>query len=323
MIYTNFKLPTGNVAEIRMIEDLYSGWVFFQQIVRGRSEMSALLIANPSTKILLQLGVMRLVRIIPCPVFLFDLILKSPQSISERVVAKCKGVFISMLDFIVSIHKDTSGYERAYGLKKSQFIYVPFKANNFHTREAMSTSEGDYVVALGASQRDYKTLIKAAAYTSEKIVIVCSDDNAYRHNADVGKEEDYSPNITRIRETLDSQSWYQYLANCKFVVIPISASAIQPAGVSVYLEAMILKKAVIVSTGASVNQILHDGQEAVLVPPGDFEKLAQAISQLGCDQALRSKIAQAGYEYALSLGDDAKLRQNILELIIKNDAVRK
>ncbi len=320
MIFTNFSLPesSSNLAKVNLLHDLKPGLTLFKDVFVSRQLMTAFLIANPSTSLLIQLGLMRLFRVIPCHVFVFDLILKNPNSKQERIIAIIKGFFISMLDYIIGIHKDTSGYERAYRIGKAKFLYVPFKANNFASKDEIVVSEGDYVVALGASQRDYQTLIEAARYTNEKIIIVCSDDNARRHNADVGNDEEYPPNISRIRETLDSQAWYNYLAWSKLVVIPILESAIQPAGVSVYLESMILKKPVIISTGASTNFILEHEREAILVPPGDPRVLGQAISRLACDASLRNQIAQAGYEYALSLGDDGMLRKNILELIVRN-----
>jgi glycosyltransferase involved in cell wall biosynthesis len=292
------------------------GWEFTRVLLKRRRVLSALVFANPTTKFLMYLGVMRMFGIIICPIFLFDLILKRPNSFKERFIAKIKGLFIRVLDYIFVIHKDTSGYESFYGLRKKQFVYVPFKANNFDTRETIPVSEGDYIVALGASQRDYKTLVEAARYTDLKIVIVCSDENAIGNNADLGDVNNYPANVNRIRESVDSKTWYGLLAQSRFVVIPILSSAIQPAGISVYLEAMILKKAVIVSEGASTNFILENNQQALLVPANDPKAMTAALKRMNDDESLRKHIANTGYEYALSLGNDAKLRENILSLIL-------
>lgn len=318
MIYTNFKLPdAANCdATVTMMGNSSSGFNSVIDLFKQRRHMSALLIANPSTKMLFQLGIMKLFYLIKCPVFLFDLILKSPKTRTERIIAKIKGALVRLMDFIFVIHKDTSGYEQFYNLKKSQFIYVPFKANNFDFKDQISITGGDYVVALGASQRDYRTLIDSAQWVDDKIVIVCSDENAQKHNANVGNDANYPSNVVRIRETIDSETWYKYLAGSKFVVIPILETAIQPAGVSVYLEAMILKKAVVISEGASTKYILENEKHALLVPANDPQKLADAIFRMSQDSNLRDRIAQTGYDYALALGNDAKLRENILNQIL-------
>jgi glycosyltransferase involved in cell wall biosynthesis len=323
MIYTNFKLPSdvNSKKNVELMNFSSAGLTFTLDLLKRRQTLSALLFANPTTKFLIYLGFMRVFRVIKCPIFLFDLILKRPNSFTERFVAKLKGVFIRFMDYIFVIHKDTSGYQSFYGLKKNQFIYVPFKANNFDTRGDFLVSEGDYVVALGASQRDYKTLIDAAKHTDLKIVIVCSDENAVGNNAILGDVNSYPANVNRIRENVDSKTWYGLLAQSKFVVIPILSSAIQPAGISVYLEAMILKKAVVVSQGASTNFILENNRHAILVPPDDPKALALALNRMGGDESLRKSIENSGYEYALSLGNDAKLRENILKLILSKVSI--
>lgn len=317
MIYTNFHLPDDRYGKVTVVQMPFGspGLAFFRDVVSKRYNIEALLIANPSTKMLILLALLKFFLVAPYPIFVFDLILKYPFSLKDRVIAKLKGVCVRRLNYIIAIHRDTSGYELHYGIRKNQFIYVPFKANNFDFRDTITTKNGDYIVALGASQRDYKTLIESAANLDQKVVIVCSDENAKKHNADVGVDAQYPPNVTRIRETVDSSTWYSYLAGSKFVVIPILETAIQPAGISVYLEAMILGKAVVVSEGASSNSILEHEKNALLVPPGNAQKLAQALDRLASDSRLRESLAEAGYAYAFSLGNDADLRKNILSCV--------
>jgi glycosyltransferase involved in cell wall biosynthesis len=319
MIYTNFKLPAdGNKKiDIHYVESVAQLKAFTVDIWRMRGKLSALLIANPNTKFLMYLGVLRFLRVVNCPVFLFDLILKRPNRLLERLIAKIKGIFIAAIDYIFVIHKDTSGYESFYGLRRRQFIYVPFKANNFEKKDQFPAAEGDYVVAMGASQRDYETLVAAARYTEIKIIIVCSDEGAVGNNAKLGDVNNYPPNVIRIKENLDFHDYYQLLAQSKFVVIPILQSAIQPAGISVYLESMILKKAVIVSEGASTNYILQNNKDAILVLPSNPELLGDAINRLILNDELRKSIEISGYEYAFSLGGNARLRENIRDLILQ------
>jgi glycosyltransferase involved in cell wall biosynthesis len=309
MIYTNFKLP-GKESDLVFMDNFLPNKNYCRRLIGDRKKISALLISNPSTKTLFFLFALRIFGLVPYKVFVFDLILKYPQTAFERLVAKAKGVVINTIDFIFVIHKDTNGYENFYGLNAQRFIYIPFKANNFDFCHQLDAKEGDYIVALGASQRDYRTLVEAAKLIEEKVVIVCSDENAKNNNADLG-DGYYPPNLTRIKDFVDSKRWYQYLAESKFVVVPIRSAAIQPAGISVYLEAMMVKKAVIVSEGASTNLILQNGLNAITVPAGDAAKLAFAINKLNNDSQLRSSIAQAGYDYALSLGNDVDLRARI------------
>lgn len=313
-IYTNFKLPDSS-HNIKLIgqSELGAGSLY---TIASKCAPKALLIANPSTLVLIRLGVLKSLKVIRCPIFIFDLILKRPSDPYENVIAKVKGFFIKKIEHVIVIHRDTKGYQKFYGLKEHQFIYVPFKANNIDLYKNYDTTPENYVVALGASQRDYKTLIAAAEFVDEKIVIVCSDENAKKHNADVGDVNNYPHNVTRVRESLESNAWYEYLAKAKLVVVPILSSAIQPAGISVYLEAMIFKKAVIITEGASTNYILENGKEAILVPPDNPFEIAKAINMLASDSQRRERLEENGFQYASSLGNDATLRGNILNIII-------
>jgi glycosyltransferase involved in cell wall biosynthesis len=314
-IYTNFKLPNAS-HNVRLLNQSDLKAVGLIQIARGSDSIEAFLIANPSTLIILRIGILKFLKVIRCPIFFFDLILKRPEGLFENFVARVKGMFIRRTEYIVVIHRDTSGYEKYYGLRADQFVYVPFKANNIATYMNYDTNSENYVVALGASQRDYKTLIEAAKFVDSKIVIVCSDENAEKHNANIKDVSTCPENVIRIRDALDSHAWYTYLAKAKFVVVPILANAIQPAGISVYLEAMMFRKAVIVSQGASTNSILEHGVHAILVPPGNTAELANAINRLISDADYRARLEANGFQYALSLGDDEAMRENILNAII-------
>ncbi len=322
MIVTNFTLPerSGVVWQqsLQIDRPNKNAIASALALVTGRLGIEAILYANPTTFGVVLLALLKMLRLINRPIFIFDLILKYPSSSVERCIAKSKGFFLRSFERIIVIHKDTSGYEKYYGLKGSQFVYVPFKANNFDSANDDQIKEGDYVVALGASQRDYPTFIAAAAQVGVRSVIVCSDEGAINNNADVGKVEEYPPNVHRIREFIPGPRWYQWLAESLFVVVPIKATAIQPAGISVYLEAMRLRKATIVSAGASANQVLVDEETALVVPAGDPEALAQAMQRLISDPQLRKRIEENGFAYAQSLGNDSRLRADIADLMINN-----
>jgi glycosyltransferase involved in cell wall biosynthesis len=74
------------------------------------------------------------------------------------------------------------------------------------------------------------------------------------------------------------------------------------------LEAMILKKPVIVSTGSGVSEVLDD-KYAVLVPPRNPARLTEAIEQLLENDELRGRLAQAGRDYvSLNLSFENTLR---------------
>ena len=73
------------------------------------------------------------------------------------------------------------------------------------------------------------------------------------------------------------------------------ASHAEPLGV-VYMEAMALGVPTIGTAAGGVAEIITDGRDGLLVPPGNPGALADAIAALMSDDALRRRIGDAGRE---------------------------
>jgi glycosyltransferase involved in cell wall biosynthesis len=59
------------------------------------------------------------------------------------------------------------------------------------------------------------------------------------------------------------------------------------------LEAMVAGKAIVASRTGGIPEAASDGIEALLVPPGDAEALANALHVLFTDVARRTELAEA------------------------------
>lgn len=73
----------------------------------------------------------------------------------------------------------------------------------------------------------------------------------------------------------------------------VLSSHAEPLGV-VSMEAMSMEVATIATDAGGVGEIITDGQDGKLVPPGDASALAAAIRELAQDEALRERLAKAG-----------------------------
>jgi len=240
----------------------------------------------------------------------FDTLLQRPDNMREKMVCGLKAVLFCGVDKFFSVHKDTTGYELYYKIPKSKFFYIPFKANNYNVAHKYESVDKGYVVACGASLRDYKTFIQAIKEVgvSAKIVLPNADVASFHNTPDFGDK--LPSNLAVIRHNFDRDSWDRYISEARIVVIPIQERAIQPAGISVYLEAMALGKPVIITEGAATRGIITN--EAEIVPPGDPHALSAAITKLWEDKEYREQLAHRGKKYALSLGNETRLVKDIL-----------
>lgn len=272
-----------------------------------------------SNPLFIEMFVLFLVKLIKpsAKVVVFDLILKPPRRKLDWFAITLKKWLLRRTDYFLCIHKDLSGYSKFYGVNPAKSLYIPFKANNFDIAHKIETRDGDYVVALGASQRDYRLLIDAMKRLPYPLKIIMSKKSASEHNAQI--PETLPSNVEHVDWFVDKEQWSKYIAESRCVVVPILADAIQPAGISVYLEAMILGKAVIVTEGASANDILTP-EVAITVPANNADALCAAIDTLWLDDVLRSRLGLAGKDYASALGSHARLAADVedaLEAIVQ------
>ena len=87
----------------------------------------------------------------------------------------------------------------------------------------------------------------------------------------------------------------------------------EPFGL-VIAEAMACARPVIVSAAGGAAELVHDGADALAVPPGDVEALAAAIGRLAEDRALRERLGAAGRATAERDFDRARLARQVAPL---------
>ena len=82
----------------------------------------------------------------------------------------------------------------------------------------------------------------------------------------------------------------------------VLASRVEPLGVA-YMEAMALGLPTIGTTTGGVGEVITHDHDGLLVPPGDEERLAQAIARLMDDPALRTRLGANGRQTILERFD--------------------
>ena len=279
---------------------------------RARSA-SVLFISNPAKEELLFIFLAKTLYRSRLKTFVFDLIMQGSGARKYRPLTRIKRTLLLVVDVFIFIHKDTSGYEQSYGIPRSRCRYVPFKPNNCDLADKVTPRDGEYAVALGASQRDYKLLIDAIADSPIPLKIILPESSIKAHRGHIGYEH-LPGNVEHVKTPVNRLAWSRYIAESRLVVIPIIPGVIQPAGISVYLEAMILGKPVIITRGASTEGILHEDL-AVTVPPGDVQALHAAVCRVWNDSTLRQRLSENGRRYALSLGDHERLLTDLRSVI--------
>jgi glycosyltransferase involved in cell wall biosynthesis len=253
------------------------------------------------------------------PVVAVDLLLPMPRTRFQRMAARFKKILLRRVDHFINLFRDLRGYEEFYGISKSRSSFMPFKSNIFgdpRIPEIVSEEKEEFVLMTGLSVRDYDTFFEAVSRLPYPAAIPYPDFKALEENGSrfSWKLESLPENLVLLDPMGSRESWIRNLCRARVVVLSIVRNTVRPAGISVYLDAMLLGKCVIISSAPGVSDVLTD--QAIIVPPEDPAALADAIRMAWENPALRHATAQRGKRYAEALGGEADLLRRILERVV-------
>jgi glycosyltransferase involved in cell wall biosynthesis len=249
------------------------------------------------------------------PIVAADLVLRRPDSAKTRLKTAIHRALLSRVAHFIHYFRHSPGYRQYFGIGPERSSFVHFKSN-LGSNVGPSENEGEYVLCFGRSMRDYDTFLAAMASLPYPAAIPRPDFATLQHHKSrftvpLGQ---IPPNVRLLDDDGSTESMVRIFDNAHLVVLPVLANSLAPSGLSVYLNAMSMRKCVIISEGPGASDVLTGGQ-ALIVPPEDPALLAQAIRKAWEDRDLRTQTAACGYDYAVSLGGERQLYQRILENI--------
>jgi len=210
--------------------------------------------------------------------------------------------------------RETTELARVYGLSPSRISYVPFKVNRLDSVRSYQTHDGGYILSCGRSRRDYTTFCAAVESLNTKAVILAPPDNETRAHGTDSDLTNLPGNVELVHDDGSWESWLRWIGGATVVVVPILPPTLAASGIGTYLVAMALGKCVVITDSLASQGMLTD-EEAIIVPPRNVEAMRAAIQSALEDPALRSRVAEAGRAYALSLGDESRLARDMIDVV--------
>lgn len=175
---------------------------------------------------------------------------------------------------------------------------------------------GEYILAVGNDiRRDYQLLVKLARKMDERFVIVTRQD--------IGE---LPANVEQIQgdwhaQALSDAGLRSLYQKSKLIVTPLIES-VQPSGQSVCLQAMACGKPVVLTkTSGLWSQTMRDGENVLLVPPGDLDAVHRAVSRLAQDPGLCESIGNSARKTVCAEGNIASFAvrlEALAEQVVKH-----
>lgn len=172
-----------------------------------------------------------------------------------------------------------------YHLPEAKLVYLPYfyrAKDNFTKQEIMQTDVG--VFAMGMSNRDYSTLLKAAEQINHKFAIVAPKFSFTGLTI---------PSNVELYHNLYGIEASRLMRRAMMVVITLKSTNF-PAGETVLFEAMTYAKPVIITRSITSEEYVRDGVDGLLIDKGDVNGLIKAIRFFLEDSKRAEKVGKAG-----------------------------
>lgn len=173
------------------------------------------------------------------------------------------------------------------GIHPSKLALVPYFADTDFW-QPLPVEEEPLVVSAGQEHRDYVTLATACGDMPEHVFVGAG--SGHSPGAHWAVPAAWPANfVSQKVDFVALRSWY---ARASVVVVPVLRTDFQ-AGVTTLLEAMAMGKAVVVTANRAHRDMVDDGVNAVLIPPGDHAAMRAEVRRLLDDSESRRRMGVA------------------------------
>jgi glycosyltransferase involved in cell wall biosynthesis len=297
---------SGEAVEVQSVPDF----------LRYSRDREALFLVNCSSRMVLSLAAAFLaVPFLRKPLISVDLVLRKPAAAIDRATLRLKRRLLACVDHHIYYFKDLRGYQQVFGIGPERSSFVPFKVNFLPGHPIEPQPEGDYVLCLGRSMRDFDTFFAAMELLPYPGAIADPQPDQLRtHGARFTRNLASLPkNIRILQDEGGDTAQIRMLNGARLVVLPILKASMVASGISTCLNAMYLRRCVIGSEGPGMSDIF--GGEVLTVPAENPQALADVIRRAWEDDKLRATTAAAGWNYALRAGGEPELYQRIIDQV--------
>jgi glycosyltransferase involved in cell wall biosynthesis len=246
---------------------------------RGRYDVVVTMGSRPSLAYGLLCGLLHL----PSKQIMTEVFLDIPRpaSLLWRIkTALFRWIARRSLGILTNSSAEVGFIARRFGLPAEKLRFVPMYTTIESPR--LSPDNNGYVLSIGRTLRDLDTLFRAAPNFGAPLMLVVGEQDLL--------PTPLPPHIQVFRD-IPLAEGREKLRCAALVVIPL-VPAERSTGQVVLFEAMATGKPVVATRVAGTVDYIRDGENGLLVEPGDAPALADAVNRLLRDRALADRVAQ-------------------------------
>ncbi len=182
--------------------------------------------------------------------------------------------------FVVHSTREIEGYSKLLDLPIDRFEFVPLQYGAKVETEKPQGQDEPYVFATGSAYRDYRTLFEAVAMTGHRTLILASDR--------ILSGLTVPPNV-EILDQLPRPEIRRLVRHARVNVVPLTDEALT-AGLVTIVETLRHGRALVITDRLGIEDYVFEGKNALGPPLYDTKAMADAISMMWHDDALRAEL---------------------------------
>lgn len=203
-------------------------------------------------------------------------------------------LLLNKSDCISAISTHTA--KELYSITDQTIPIIPFSAVIVKGKGDIKDNQEIIFVGRLVERKGIKYLIRALSEIKDDIkhkLIIIGDGPERQALEELTRQFKIEDRV-KFTGRISDENLYRYYRYCSFLVLPAvydKKGDIEGLGV-VLIEAMSHLKPVIASSAGGITDVVEDGVNGLLVPPGDVSALAQAIRTLATDTKLRKEMGE-------------------------------
>jgi glycosyltransferase involved in cell wall biosynthesis len=191
--------------------------------------------------------------------------------------------------FAVFSNMERQLYSERFGIPVERFTFVPWGVSAPIEVPLRRRVDHPYVAAAGGEARDYRTLCEAARLLPHVRFVIIVRPNSL-------EGIDVPENVT-VHVNLPFHDTWSIVWHAELALVPLRSHT-SPNGLVTLVGGMHLGKAQVVTDSVGLHDYMEDGENVRVVPPNEPIALAEAITELLDDRALREKLGRNGRAFA-------------------------
>jgi len=226
------------------------------------------------------------------------------KSVVARFPAAGRWIFSSLAGAVCFTRVERDICCANLGLPPEHVHFMPLVWDVKEDEESSPDEWDDYILSVGSSNRDYRTLFQAAERVRRHFIVVARPYNV------AGLA--IPPNV-ELRLDLPSAEVTRLLRHARLVVVPL-CDTVYAAGQGVVLRAMSAARAVIVTRTPGIEDYVRHGETGLFVSPYNVEEMAAEIGHLLNSPETTRQIGQCARQEAVAQYSFAVLARRLSNL---------